>query len=166
SQICNVFLVSGIHGVPDEYLSASSEFDAQHAAKYGRINTTFVNGSHFGAWAAKNSTKNEFIQMQLKRLSLIQAIQTQGRNITGDDPGNAQHVTNYHISYGTNSTTWISLNDSTGHPKLFPGNNNQNSIKVNQLECPLEAQYIRINASEYKVHPSMRFDLTGCLLTE
>ncbi|KAL3885082.1 hypothetical protein ACJMK2_025180, partial [Sinanodonta woodiana] len=120
SQICNVFLVSGIHGVPDEYLSASSEFDAQHAAKYGRINTTFVNGSHFGAWAAKNSTKNEFIQVQLKRLSLIQAIQTQGRNITGDDPGNAQHVTNYHISYGTNSTTWISLNDSTGHPKRTP----------------------------------------------
>ncbi|KAL3885165.1 hypothetical protein ACJMK2_025260 [Sinanodonta woodiana] len=166
SQICNVFLVTGIYGVPDEHLSASSEFDYQHAAKYGRINTTFVNGSHFGAWAAKANRKDEFIEVQLKQLSLIQAIQTQGRNIIGDSSGNAQYVKSYRISYRTNMTSWLSINDSTGNPKLFPGNDDQDSVKVNQLECPHEAQYIRINVSEYEVHPSMRFDLTGCLLTE
>ncbi|KAL3885083.1 hypothetical protein ACJMK2_025181, partial [Sinanodonta woodiana] len=63
-------------------------------------------------------------------------------------------------------TTWLYINDSTGNPKLFTGNNDQNSIKVNQLDCPLEAQYVRINPWEFKGHPSMRFDLTGCLLTE
>ncbi|KAL3885160.1 hypothetical protein ACJMK2_025255 [Sinanodonta woodiana] len=166
SQICNVFLVTGLYGVPDDHLSASTEYNYQHAAKYGRINTTFVNGLHIGAWAARFNSKNEYIQVQLKQLSLIQAIQTQGRNITGDHPTLTQYVKRYHISYRTNMTTWLSINDSTGNPKLFPGNNDQNSIKVNNLDCPLEAQYIRINPWEYEQHPSMRFDLTGCLLSE
>ncbi|KAL3885095.1 hypothetical protein ACJMK2_025193 [Sinanodonta woodiana] len=166
SQVCKVFLVSGIYGVIDEHLSASSEFNPQHAAKYGRINTTFVNGSHIGAWAAKEKKNNQFIEVQLNQLSLIQAIQTQGRNITGDNPANAQYVKSYRMYYHTNTMTWLSINNSTGNPKLFPGNNDQNSIKVNQLDCPIEAQYIRINPWEYEGHPSMRFDLTGCLLTE
>ncbi|KAL3885078.1 hypothetical protein ACJMK2_025183, partial [Sinanodonta woodiana] len=166
SQVCNVFLVTGIYGVPDEYLSASSEYNAHHAAKYGRINTAYVKGSNIGAWAAGFNRNNEFIQVQLNQLSLIQAIQTQGKNGTGDPSLSNQYVKSYYVSYRKNNTSWLYIMDSTGNKKLFPGNNDQNSIKANQLECPLEAQYIRINVWEYEEYPSMRFDLTGCLLTE
>ncbi|KAL3885093.1 hypothetical protein ACJMK2_025191, partial [Sinanodonta woodiana] len=165
SQVCNVFLVTGIYGVPEEHLSASSVYNAQHAAKFGRINTTYVYGSNIGAWAAGFNRKNEFIQVQLNQLSLIQAIHTQGRNGTGDPSFSNQYVKSYYVSYRHNKN-WLYIKDSKEQIKLFSGNNDQNSIKANQLECPLEAQYIRINVWEYEEYPSLRFDLTGCLLTE
>ncbi|KAK3583997.1 hypothetical protein CHS0354_034901, partial [Potamilus streckersoni] len=166
SQICNVFLVSGIHGVPDEHLSASSEYDEQHAAKYGRINTRYVHGIHIGAWAAGVASKEEFIQVKLKQRSLIQAVQTQGRNITGEKPAYQQYVKRYKVSYSANSKEWLFINNTKGNHKIFLGNNDQDSIKTNLLECPFEASYIRIHTWEFHEYPSMRFDLIGCLLTE
>ncbi|KAL3842752.1 hypothetical protein ACJMK2_020738 [Sinanodonta woodiana] len=47
---------------------------------------------------------------------------------------------------------------------VFSGNNDPNTAVTNQLPCPVEAQYIRINPQTYHKHMSLQFDLLGCTL--
>ncbi|KAL3885157.1 hypothetical protein ACJMK2_025252, partial [Sinanodonta woodiana] len=53
--------------------------------------------------------------VQLKQLSLIQAIQTQGRNGKRDPSLRNQYVKSYYVSYCKNKTDWLYINDSTGN---------------------------------------------------
>ncbi|KAK3586601.1 hypothetical protein CHS0354_029478 [Potamilus streckersoni] len=61
AQVCNVYLVSGEYGVPDGSLTASSSLATGHAPKYGRLNTSYVQGEHFGGWAPQVAS-NQYIQ--------------------------------------------------------------------------------------------------------
>lgn len=47
-------------------------------------------------------------------------------------------------------------------PKLFEGNSDGNSVKVNHFDPPIIAQYIRINPTRWRDRISMRVQLYGC----
>ena len=46
--------------------------------------------------------------------------------------------------------------------KLFDGNSDGNSVKVNHFDPPIIAQYIRINPTRWRDRISMRVQLYGC----
>ncbi|KAL3885182.1 hypothetical protein ACJMK2_025276 [Sinanodonta woodiana] len=163
AQVCNVFLVSGEYGVPNGSLTASSSLAPGHAPMYGRLNTSFVQGEHFGGWAPQ-SASNQFIQVQLNGLSSIQGVATQGRNVTNEsqDEQFFFRVTKYEVAYSLDGLSWSTVMNPNMTAKAFQGNTDQNSIHVNWFPCIFEARYVRIHPTEWNIFPTLRFDIIGC----
>ena len=79
--------------IPNGQLSASSEWDANHAASQGRLNFKAVPGKA-GSWSAKTNDDNQWLQVDLgTQDNKVTRVATQGRN------GHSQWVTKYALQY-------------------------------------------------------------------
>ena len=85
--------------IPDDSFSASSEFKARYAAKYGRLNGT-------GAWEPKTTTDpDDYLQIDLLYEYVICAVATQGLPPT---QSRAQEwTTEYKLRFSFNGTTFF-----------------------------------------------------------
>ncbi|XP_052809767.1 uncharacterized protein LOC128238182 isoform X2 [Mya arenaria] len=159
-ELCNDYLVMN---VSDSQLSASSIWDATHAAYRGRLNTPYVlfsDGSYLrGAWSARISDINQYIQVHLTKLSIIRAVFTQGRDNTD---GHYQYVKAYKLSYSSDCSQFVRAVKIDGTEQVFQGNTDTDSIVTNYLENKFLALCVRINPIDWYRHVSMRFDLLGC----
>ena len=86
--------------IADGQISASSEYDANHAASQGRLR--FQESSvKAGSWSARPNVTNQWLQIDLGNLSTkITSVATQGRNYLqrwGEDKN--QCVTRYKVQY-------------------------------------------------------------------
>ena len=79
--------------IKDAQITASSEWDSNHAAIQARLNFQ-AGGGKQGAWSARSNDANQWIQVALKSYIKLTAIATQGRN------GHSQWVTMYQLQYG------------------------------------------------------------------
>ena len=59
-------------------MSASSEWNANHGAANANLNHK-AGGGRTGAWSAKTNDVNQWLQVDLGKLSKITAVATQGR---------------------------------------------------------------------------------------
>ena len=50
--------------IPDRCLTASSEWNKNHGARFGRLNTV-VGGRNKGAWSAKRNNRRQYIMVSL-----------------------------------------------------------------------------------------------------
>ena len=105
-----------------------------------------------GAWTAKRSDKNPWIQADLQTTHRIESVTTQGRE------SHDQWVKSYYVSYSQDGTNWTNISE------LYTGNDDRNTKKMNNLPEHIEARYIRLLPNSWKNHKSMRFDVTGCAL--
>lgn len=87
------------HAISDAQISASSEWDATHAAIQGRLNFQAGNGLE-GAWSAKHNDQNQWLQVDLGSIKNITHLATQGRN------AHDQWVKSYKVEYSNNSTSF------------------------------------------------------------
>ena len=84
--------------IPDDSFSASSEFAAKYAAKYGRLNGR-------GAWEPKTNTDpDDYLQIDLPYEYVICAVATQG-NPTTQSPAQ-EWTTEYKLRFSLNGTTF------------------------------------------------------------
>ena len=97
----------------DEQITASSEYDGDHAAHQGRLNFQEVdNGSlrKAGSWAALVNDQHQWLQVKLlKEESVVTSVATQGRNrhLAWYGGGNhAQWITKYKLQYSYNSVSF------------------------------------------------------------
>ena len=81
--------------IPDKKINASSERNADEAAKNGRLN--YASGP---SWCAKASDSNPYLQIDLQTLHIICAVSTQG-NFRGN-----HWVKTYKLQLSTNGSTW------------------------------------------------------------
>ena len=90
--------------IPDDSFSASSEFKARYAAKYGRLNGT-------GAWEPKTTTDpDDYLQIDLLYEYVICAVATQG-----NPPGHSdaqEWTTEYKLRFSLNGTTFFPYNEN------------------------------------------------------
>ena len=90
--------------IPDDSFSASSEFKARYAAKYGRLNGT-------GAWEPKTTTDpDDYLQIDLLYEYVICAVATQG-----NPPSQSQAqewTTEYKLRFSLNGTTFFPYNEN------------------------------------------------------
>ncbi|KAL3885176.1 hypothetical protein ACJMK2_025271 [Sinanodonta woodiana] len=166
NPVCYEYLVSGTkYNVPDQQLNASSNFDT---AKWGRLNTVYVKGEHIGGWQADNTKPPHYIEVRFNELSIIHAITTQGRNVTGDSATTACYVTKYHVYYKRyDAGKWVNVIEGHGKESMvFEGNNDSNSIRTNKLPRAVQADAVRILINESIGSPSMRFDVLGCPVSQ
>ena len=80
--------------IPDNKIKASSEKNANTAAKNGRLNSA-------SSWCAETSDINPYLEIDLQTLHIICAVSTQG-NSQAD-----QWVKTYTLKLSTDGSTWI-----------------------------------------------------------
>ena len=78
--------------IRDAQITASSEWDSNHAAIQARLNFK-AGGGKQGAWSARSNDVNQWIQVALGSYTKVTGIATQGRN------GANQWVTKYQLQY-------------------------------------------------------------------
>ena len=90
--------------IPDDSFSASSEFKARYAAKYGRLNGR-------GAWEPKTNTDpDDYLQIDLLYEYVICAVATQGNPPT-QSPAQ-EWTTEYKLRFSFNGTTFFSYKEN------------------------------------------------------
>ena len=103
--------------IPDNNITASSEKDANTAAKNGRLNS----GS---SWCAGTNDTNPYLEIDLQTLHVICAVSTQG-NSQAD-----QWVKTYKLQLSTNGSTWTDYKEG-GQVKV------KSFIIIKILSCAL-----------------------------
>ena len=82
----------------DSQLDASTEYDADHAAKYGRLH--FTAGA--SAWVSDTNNLNQWLRIDLlNKGTKVTGVATQGRS-TGDN----HWVSSYKLSYTDDSESY------------------------------------------------------------
>ena len=90
--------------ISDGQISASSEYGNNYAAHHGRLNFA-ESGSKMGAWTARQSDLNQWLQIDLlNNKTTVTRVATQGRNAVGH--WISQWVTKYKLQYSDDGVTF------------------------------------------------------------
>lgn len=159
-DICRYPLgMSGGH-IPDEDITASSQWSESTAAKYGRLDSEEGDG----AWCPKIPVEpgdlKEFLQIDLHTLHFITLVGTQGRHAGGHG---IEFAPMYKITYSRDGTRWISWRNRHGR-QVLDGNSNPYDIFLKDLEPPIVARFVRfIPVTDHSMNVCMRVELYGCV---
>ena len=86
--------------IEDAQITASSQYDANHAAIQARLNF-LAGGGKAGEWSTRTNNVNQWIQIDLASYTKVTRIVTQGRNAF------SQWVTKYKLQYSENGVHFI-----------------------------------------------------------
>ena len=86
--------------IRDAAMSASTIYNANHAARLGRLNLVARSGKA-GAWCVKTRNSNQWLQIDLGHPTSVTKVATQGRQDA------SQWVTSYSLSYSLTSSYWV-----------------------------------------------------------
>ncbi|XP_064644863.1 neurexin-4-like isoform X1 [Lineus longissimus] len=111
---------------------------------------------HNSAWQAETNDYLQYLQVDFGNRHVLMAVATQGMR------GSLHWVTQYKLLFSNDEKNWEPITEKNGEPKLFIGNDNADSIKLNVLEFPIVARYIRINPQRWSGFIAMRVELYGC----
>ncbi|KAM3186642.1 hypothetical protein ACTXT7_003895 [Hymenolepis weldensis] len=111
-----------------------------------------------GAWVARNNDDKQWIQIDLKKRTIITAVATQGRR------GAREFVQDYYILYSDMDipVQWAIVKDALGEPQLFDGNTDDNTVKLVNFSRPIVARYVRLNPQRWHGLIALRMELFGC----
>ncbi|XP_022796952.1 uncharacterized protein LOC111335334 [Stylophora pistillata] len=142
--------------IKDAQITASSEWDRNHAAIQGRLNFK-AGGGKQGGWSARQNNGNQWIQVALGSYTKLTSIATQGRN------AHNQWVTAYKLQYSKDGVNFYYYKvPGQSSPKVFKGNKNRDSIVYHKLNPPIKARYIKLRPTAWYGHISLRMELYGC----
>ncbi|XP_009318960.1 PREDICTED: discoidin domain-containing receptor 2 [Pygoscelis adeliae] len=151
--------MSGGH-IPDEDISASSQWSESTAAKYGRLDSEDGDGAWCPEIPVEPDDLKEFLQIDLRALHFITLVGTQGRHAGGH--GN-EFAPMYKINYSRDGTRWISWRNRHGE-QVLDGNTNPYDIVLKDLEPPLIARFVRfIPITDHSMNVCLRVELYGCV---
>lgn len=88
------------YAIPDGQISASSQWDGNHAAIQGRLHFT-ASGSKQGGWSSRTNDVNQWLQVDLGDMyTRVTGLATQGRNNAD------QWVTKYKLQYSNDGVNF------------------------------------------------------------
>ena len=89
--------------IADAEITASSQYNDNHAASQGRLNFKET-GAKSGSWAAETRDGNQWLQVDLgNQQTTVTRVATQGRNYNGQwRNSHSQWVTKYKLQYRIN----------------------------------------------------------------
>ena len=98
----------------NKQITASSEWNAHHAAHQGRLNfQEVVEGGKSGSWSARENDKNQWLQVDLLREeSVVTSVATQGRNSHPLWSRHEQWVKSYKLQYSNNGVNFKYYKDA------------------------------------------------------
>ncbi|XP_078074242.1 discoidin domain-containing receptor 2 isoform X2 [Mustelus asterias] len=156
--VCRYPLGMSGRKIPDEDITASSQWYDSTAAKYGRLD--FEEGD--GAWCPDGPVDPEdmeFLQVDLQTLHFITLVGTQGRHAGGHGNEFAQM---YRLDYSRDGNRWNSWKNRHGK-QVIEGNVNPYDAVLRDLEPPMIARFVRfIPMTDHSMSVCMRVELYGC----
>ncbi|KAM9832381.1 retinoschisin-like [Neosynchiropus ocellatus] len=122
-------------------------------------NKARLNNQGFGcAWLSKFNDMSQWIQVDLKEVSVVSGILTQGRCDSDE------WITKYSIQYRTvENLNWVYYKDQTGNNRVFYGNADRSSTVQNLLRPPVVARYIRLLPLGWHTRIALRLELLMCM---
>ncbi|KAL9974963.1 hypothetical protein ACROYT_G012075 [Oculina patagonica] len=142
----------------DSQITASSVYDASHAAHQARLHFK-RSGEIQGGWSARLNDNNQWLQVDLQQRTRVTRIATQGRN----NWFKGQWVTKYKLKFGDDGHTFTFYRQNGGHSDtIFQGNTDRDTVVSHDLNPSIEARYIRVRPTEWYKHISMRIELYTC----
>ncbi|KAM9110678.1 discoidin domain-containing receptor 2 isoform 1-T1 [Megaptera novaeangliae] len=151
--------MSGGH-IPDEDITASSQWSESTAAKYGRLDSEEGDGAWCPEIPVEPDDLKEFLQIDLHTLHFITLVGTQGRHAGGHG---IEFAPMYKINYSRDGTRWISWRNRHGK-QVLDGNSNPYDIFLKDLEPPIVARFVRfIPVTDHSMNVCMRVELYGCV---
>ena len=125
--------------ISDSQITASSQFDNDHAPFQSRLNFKLT-GRKQGAWSALTNNGNQWLQVDLSiQFTTVTSIATQGRNV------NNQWVTKYQLQhsndglifhyYKEQGQTVNKVNYMPGVDSSCTGPQNANFATLSQIKC-------------------------------
>lgn len=151
-QDCTDALGMESNKIQDSQLS-SNTFSSGWLPEYGRLNSN-------GAWCSKNNDEtSEYFQIDLLRVRHVSAIATQGVywNYL------SYYVKTYTIKHSYDGMDWLTYKDSDGDSdRLFTGNSDANSVKLNNFRDTFVTRYLRIYPKDHRYDMCLRVEVYGC----
>ncbi|KAM4722004.1 discoidin domain-containing receptor 2 [Rhinophrynus dorsalis] len=146
--------------IPDEDITASSQWSESTAAKYGRLDSEEGDGAWCPEMPVDPEELTEFLQIDLRVLHFITLVGTQGRHAGGHGNEFAQM---FKINYSRDGTRWISWRNRHGS-QVLDGNANPYDIVLKDLEPPIIARFLRfIPVTDHSMNVCLRVELYGCV---
>ncbi|KAM7336463.1 discoidin domain-containing receptor 2 isoform X2 [Microtus pennsylvanicus] len=151
--------MSGGH-IPDEDITASSQWSESTAARYGRLDSEEGDGAWCPEIPVQPDDLKEFLQIDLRTLHFITLVGTQGRHAGGHG---IEFAPMYKINYSRDGTRWISWRNRHGE-QVLDGNSNPYDVFLKDLEPPIVARFVRlIPVTDHSMNVCMRVELYGCV---
>lgn len=151
--------MSGGH-IPDEDITASSQWSESTAAKYGRLDSEEGDGAWCPEIPVQPDDLKEFLQIDLRTLHFITLVGTQGRHAGGHG---IEFAPMYKINYSRDGNRWISWRNRHGK-QVLDGNSNPYDVFLKDLEPPIVARFVRlIPVTDHSMNVCMRVELYGCV---
>ncbi|XP_022792778.1 contactin-associated protein-like 4 [Stylophora pistillata] len=123
--------------ISDAQISASSQWDASHAAIQGRL-IFQAGGGKEGGWSARANNQNQWLQADLGSVKKVTHLATQGRNAA------SQWVKSYMVEYSDDGSTFhVYKEQGTNFDRIFSANNDRDTIVYNFLSSPIMARFVR-----------------------
>ncbi|XP_060075528.1 uncharacterized protein LOC132555193 [Ylistrum balloti] len=156
--VCSEYLVSGLYGVEDSAISASSIWTSNRSLCGPQNSRLHFNGTTGAAssWCAGTRDIQQHIQVRFPMETIVDAVMLQGRGHS------TQWVKTYYLLYSIDGITWTNVTSQNQQQRLFIGNNDANTVVKSSLVPSITAVYLRINPRSYSIHISLRFDVSGC----
>ncbi|XP_053573639.1 lactadherin isoform X2 [Bombina bombina] len=111
------------------------------------------------AWTSSSYDKNPWIQVNLLRQMRVSGIITQGASRMGTP----EYLRTFKVAYSLDGHQFFFYKDEGRDvDKVFYGNIDNNSMKVNMFSPPVTAQYIRVYPVACRRACTLRFELIGC----
>ncbi|XP_069122276.1 neuropilin-2-like [Argopecten irradians] len=134
------------------------------SAHFGRLNMQPYfgpNGTEYSAWCPPNNTLTDYLQVEFASLKTVVAVSTQGRVYSTAYPGSFFYTKSYLVRYSNDGIAWGDFmeNDTS---KIFPGNDDSETVVTNILPFPVEAKYIRVFPQSWSLAACLRLDILGC----
>ncbi|KAL9983511.1 hypothetical protein ACROYT_G005695 [Oculina patagonica] len=159
-KVCQKPLGMSTGAISDGQITASSQWNSNHAAVQGRLFFTRT-GPKSGSWSSRKNDGNQWLQIDLgPRHTGVTGVATQGRSDYN------QWVTQYRLQYSDDGVNFQDYGKGQGgavEDKDFTGNKDRDSVVYHELNPPIKARYIRFRPKAWVGHISMRVELYGCL---
>ncbi|CAH6791694.1 Nrp2 [Phodopus roborovskii] len=155
---CNIPLGMESGRIANEQISASSTFsDGRWTPQQSRLH-----GDDNG-WTPNLDSNKEYLQVDLRFLTVLTAIATQGAISRETQRG--YYVKSYKLEVSTNGEDWMVYRHGKNH-KVFQANNDATEVVLNKLHMPLLTRFIRIRPQTWHLGIALRLELFGCRVTD
>ncbi|XP_078346829.1 lactadherin-like [Oculina patagonica] len=135
--------------IPDDHMTASSQYGDGFQAAYGRLN-----GDRGDGWCAKEASRNDdWLQVDLGTTFRVCGVATQG-----DRNGN-EWVTDFRLSYSSDGNVWTPYKGSNGLEMEFNRQGNSNTVDEHKLPVPISARYVRFYPTKQHNWNCLRVEL-------
>uniref|UniRef100_H9G8Y1 Neuropilin n=1 Tax=Anolis carolinensis TaxID=28377 RepID=H9G8Y1_ANOCA len=155
---CNSPLGMESGRISNEQITASSTYsDGRWTPQQSRLN------SDDNGWTPNVDSNKEFLQVDLRFLTMLTAIATQGAISRETQTG--YYVRTYKLEVSTNGEDWMMYRHGKNH-KVFQANTDASEVVLNKIHSPVLTRFVRIRPQNWHSGIALRLELYGCRITD